>query len=199
MTDLITLLPAWLAPALILAASIVGLGVILERAWALWARIGGIAAGDEDLLSEMVRDGRVEEARAVCESRKHPAYALVAQLLTNQSRRAQTLIERETQKLAGRLNRGLPSLGIVSTVAPLLGLFGTVTGMIKSFHAFAQESAPGAGLMGGVDEALITTCMGLFVAIPALIGYNYFVTRANQIADETEALGLRIAEELERQ
>ena len=69
--------------------------------------------------------------------------------------------------------------------------------MIKSFHAFDANQVQNAQLVGGIDEALITTTPGLIVAIPALIAYNHLVNRVNLVAEETFLLGEQIVEELE--
>ena len=71
--------------------------------------------------------------------------------------------------------------------------------MIKSFHAFDADKVQNAQLVGGIDEALITTALGLIVAIPTLIAYNYFANRVNQISEETSLLSDQVAEEFMRQ
>lgn len=97
--------------------------------------------------------------------------------------------DRGQRRFREYLSKRLSLLGTISTVSPLIGLLGTVTGMIKSFHAF--EAGGGAGLerpllLGGIDEALITTCFGLIIAIPALIAYNAYAARVNGILDELD-------------
>ena len=94
--------------------------------------------------------------------------------------------ERARRTFASGLKRRLPALGTISTVAPLVGLLGTVTGMIKSFYAFEAQDAARPMLLGGIDEALITTCFGLIIAIPALIAYNTFAARVNALLDELD-------------
>jgi biopolymer transport protein ExbB/TolQ len=74
----------------------------------------------------------------------------------------------------------------IGTVSPMLGLFGTVTGMMKSFNALANASRSSNLLAQGIAEALITTALGLIVAIPAIIFYNYLVSKAETYAGEID-------------
>lgn len=81
------------------------------------------------------------------------------------------------------LEKGLSWLGLIATIAPLLGLTGTVTGMIKAFMVIAESAAVSpAMLAGGIWEALITTAAGLLIAIPVHIGHHYLEKQADEIA-----------------
>ena len=85
------------------------------------------------------------------------------------------------------------ALGTIAAVAPLLGLFGTVTGMIDVFRTIAQSGVgQAAELSGGISQALVTTAFGLLVAIPALVGYNYFTARVDAMVTELERESLRV-------
>ncbi|AEB12216.1 MotA/TolQ/ExbB proton channel family protein [Marinithermus hydrothermalis] len=86
-----------------------------------------------------------------------------------------------------RLSRGLAVLSVTAQVAPLLGLLGTVTGMIRAFNVLAVEGQTTAQLLaGGIGEALFTTAGGLIVAIPALMGYHYLAGRVEDLLTELE-------------
>jgi biopolymer transport protein ExbB len=86
-----------------------------------------------------------------------------------------------------RLSRGLGVLGVTAQVAPLLGLLGTVSGMIRAFNVLASQGQTTAKLLaGGIGEALFTTAAGLIVAIPALIAYHYLAGRVDDILSELE-------------
>ncbi len=92
------------------------------------------------------------------------------------------LLEEET-----RLSRGLGVLSVTAQVAPLLGLLGTVSGMIRAFNVLASQGQTTAKLLaGGIGEALFTTAAGLIVAIPALIAYHYLAGRVDEILSELE-------------
>lgn len=86
-------------------------------------------------------------------------------------------------KQVRKVERGLSWLGLIATIAPLLGLTGTVTGMIKAFMVIAQSSSVNPSMLaGGIWEALITTAAGLLVAIPIHIGHHYLEKQADEIA-----------------
>lgn len=200
MTEIVRQIPDWLIPTLILMISIIAVAIIVDRVRLLISRIKPIAIDEERTLLDLIREHRLDDAVVYCEKRQHPAFAVVLTLIES-SRRGLNLIstaESEAHRTTSYLKRYLQSLGTISTIAPLLGLLGTVTGMIKSFHAFDEDKVQNAQLVGGIDEALITTALGLIVAIPTLIAYNYFANRVNQIADETSLLSDQVAEELSR-
>lgn len=190
MTDFIRHAPDWLIPGIILTLSVVGLAIILERSYLLLLRI---KTGDGETDAQIL---------AALETPGHPA---LAGLLAPQTNPAHQVIEKmaaaaragrdlaattraEVHRMELRLRRFLQTLGTISTVAPLLGLLGTVTGMIKSFRSFAQNRVQDTQLMTGIDEALLTTALGLLVAIPAMIAYNYFANRVNTITEEMNLL-----------
>ena len=106
-------------------------------------------------------------------------------------------IEAAAQLEAARLRRGLPLLGCLVTLSPLLGLMGTVYGMIQSFRVFDVE-AGGAPLAitGGIGEALVATLSGLGVAVIALLGHSWFGARLDGIVTDMKQLGTLLTEEL---
>ena len=80
--------------------------------------------------------------------------------------------------VAHQLDRYLGALGTIASAAPFVGLFGTVVGIINAFKGISQEKSTGLGAVaGGISEALVTTALGLFVAIPAVWVFNYFSAR----------------------
>ena len=96
--------------------------------------------------------------------------------------------------MLGDLRRGARPLAVIGDIAPLLGLMGTVTGMIKAFDVVAKAGALGRTelLATGISEALLTTAFGLLVAVPSLVAYHWFRGRADAVAREMEdaCLGL---------
>lgn len=98
---------------------------------------------------------------------------------------------------AGLLVSNLRVLGAVANLAPMLGLLGTVMGMIKAFNVISQSGTGNPGLVaGGISEALITTAAGLVVGIPVLALYHYFRGRADKFVFEMEEISLKLLEEL---
>ncbi len=139
-----------------------------------------------------LREGKLEEAIKIADRYKksHLAKVVVAGLqefrahqLSNDipgedieaSRRA---LERAEAIVHAELKRGVSSLATIGSTGPFVGLFGTVVGIINAFKGIAQEKSTGLGAVaGGISEALVTTAIGLFVAIPAVMVYNYFSNR----------------------
>jgi biopolymer transport protein ExbB len=103
----------------------------------------------------------------------------------------------EASLIEKALGRWLWVLETIVTAAPLLGLLGTITGMIRAFRLFGNQGLvdPG-GVTGGVAEALIATALGLFIALVALFAFNYFSHRQAQIMDEMERLGTRLVDHI---
>jgi len=92
-----------------------------------------------------------------------------------------------------RLSRYLPALGTIAGVAPLMGLLGTVTGMIEVFDTISRAGAgQAAELSSGISQALITTATGLLVAIPSLIAHNIFSGKVDFLVADLESAALRV-------
>jgi len=103
----------------------------------------------------------------------------------------------EANLIERSLGRWLWILETTVTAAPLLGLLGTITGMIRAFKLFGAEGlVDPRGVTGGVAEALIATAVGLFIALVALFAYNYFSHRLAQVMDELEQVGTRLIDHL---
>jgi biopolymer transport protein ExbB len=99
----------------------------------------------------------------------------------------------EASLIEQALGRWLWVLETIVTAAPLLGLLGTISGMIRAFKLFGAEGlVDPRGVTGGVAEALIATAVGLFIALIALFAFNYFSHRQAQVMDELEQLGTRL-------
>ncbi|MEO6777818.1 MAG: MotA/TolQ/ExbB proton channel family protein [Gemmatimonadaceae bacterium] len=100
------------------------------------------------------------------------------------------VLDAETNSARDRLSRYVPSLGTIGSVSPLIGLLGTVMGVIEAFIGIASQGSGNIGAVApGVAEALIATAAALAVAIPAVFGYNLFANRLNRIDSELEGFG----------
>lgn len=161
--------------------SVVALAVFLERLLAL-ARLG---KGDKDLVDPLIRltgQRKGAEAMALCRSARSPLGRLLAELLSVQDCEAPTrqaairqAYARESRHLAARLQL----LATIGNIAPLLGLLGTITGMIKAFMVIQQTGGrvDAGALAGGIWEAMLTTAFGLAVALPVMMAHSYLVSR----------------------
>ena len=167
------------------ACSILTLGLAIERLWAL--RRGAIIP--DGLWSEVrqdLRDGQVDAVRAKVSSGETPLARVVhAGLIHWKEATADVKAGLEDAGLreADDLQKHLPALQGIASVAPLMGLLGTVVGMIRSFYVIAKESAMGnPGLFAEpIGQALVTTAAGLTVAIPALILFYFFRGRIREL------------------
>lgn len=170
--------------------SVLSLAVILERArfW-LRARAAGVGERVLELAAAGKWDDALERARA---SRSPQARVLAAGLEHREGVPAQAM-EAAARAESTRMRRALPVLDTIVTLSPLLGLMGTVTGMIAAFGVIATTgiNQPHA-ITGGVAEALIATAAGLGVAIVTLVPHNYFQARAERTLDEIESRGTEL-------
>ena len=106
-------------------------------------------------------------------------------------------LESTAQLEAAKLKKGLPLLGVLVTLAPILGLMGTVIGMIQSFSVFNLQAGAPMAITGGVGEALVATVCGLGVATLALLGHSYFGYRLDIMVTDMERWGSLLTEQLE--
>ncbi len=106
-------------------------------------------------------------------------------------------IEEAANQVVHSLERYISILGTIAAIAPLIGLLGTVVGMIKVFTAIMLEGTGNAGVLaGGISEALITTAAGLTVAIPALVCHRYFERRIDSLVIEMEDQAIKLVDAL---
>ena len=182
-------------------SSVLALAVVAERIWSLRSKkilIPEIVA----VLEQVNKFEDFSLARSVCQKFQGPFPHIVVACIDNRDLPADELrvtIEDEGRQQIRKLNRGLGILETVAGVAPLLGLLGTVLGMIKVF-AVIQELGVGQAkaLSGGISEALITTVVGLFIGIPALIAYNYFTSRSENLTLDLEKYTLMLLNKIIR-
>lgn len=176
----------------ILVASVVAVTVVLERlAFVLIAGAGRNRRQVHDIIS-CVERGEVDVARKLgANSRDFVARALV-NALGHRANFSAAMLASASFELR-RYSRGLTILDTIITLAPLLGLLGTVTGMIRSFGMLggAELGAP-AAITGGIAEALIATAFGLGVAITALLPFNYLNSREEKARLELQDAASKI-------
>jgi len=182
---------------LLLAVSVLALTVIFERAWSL-RRSEVIPLDDIQGMEVAVRNGDVNRALQVCRQRNTAMGRILTVALENSGvRRAvmKEILEEAGRQEVAKMERFIGVLGLIAAMAPLLGLLGTVVGMIEVFQ---QISLVGVGkadaLAGGISKALNTTAAGLTVAIPALIAHRFFEARVDQLVIEIEHYALRFVD-----
>jgi biopolymer transport protein ExbB/TolQ len=176
---------------ILVALSIASVTVVIER----WLYFRSIAERDTAMLKPLalkLADDDLEGAAALVKSGTAPGERMIAAMLEVASRgsnSAKAVMEGNRMAEKMRLERNLGFLGTVGSNAPFIGLFGTVLGIIRAFKDLSSNMAEASGaVMGGIAEALIATAVGLLVAIPAVIAFNYLKGRVKDIADDGNLL-----------
>jgi len=174
----------------LLACSVVALAVVAERL-GFWWRQGDQGAAERAL--ELAERGKLDEALEITRGARGVTARVIAAGLAEREVSPAAAMEAVAQAEMGRLRSYLPVLDTIITLSPLLGLLGTVTGMIAAFGILSSSgmNQPTA-ITGGVAEALIATAVGLAIAIATLVPYNYFTARAEQAMDAMERLASRL-------
>jgi biopolymer transport protein ExbB len=165
----------------LVVCSIVSLAVICERAWILWKVVRPGHALTASVLARVSR-ADLDEARMILKTAETPVAEVFRGALLRGADADYGLLEmdRKRQELLHGLRRHLWILATVGSLAPFIGLFGTVLGIVRSFHNMAITGQGGfAVVAAGISEALVATAAGLVVAIVALAAYNWFVTIIN--------------------
>lgn len=180
---------------LLVLLSIVGLAIILERAYYLFASRDDVAKLKADLLSRL-RANDVEGARKRMQtSRSVEAQVVLAGLEAADDGAHSAEQRMQGQQSLARMNmeRNLAFLGTVGNNAPFVGLAGTVIGIIRAFHELNESQGQvSAGLMAEVGEALVATLIGLLVALPAVAFFNFFSRVIKTRMMRADALGKEV-------
>ena len=189
----------------IVGSSVIALFIIIERCWAFRQ----LRLKDARVLHRVRKratEGSYTEALALMREESHPLALAITPVLTRLSgpqRNTRAALEKAIAHVAARevrqMERFLPTLFLISSVTPLLGLFGTVTGMIKAFQAIQHLGGKvnASVLAGGIWEAMLTTALGLGVAIPAMVAHNYLQGKVHVVVAEIKEESGVLLDELE--
>jgi biopolymer transport protein ExbB/TolQ len=162
--------------------SALSLAVICERLWTL--KKAARAQAEAVALMPPAEQGDGSAALERMAATGSPIGAVVQAGLRQNGRgreQAKDAMDRAAALQTERLQRNLGILATIGSTAPFIGLFGTVIGIIHAFQSIAEKGFGGPSVVArGIAEALVATALGLFVAIPAVIAYNYFVGRVNR-------------------
>ncbi|MCS6849595.1 MAG: MotA/TolQ/ExbB proton channel family protein [Gemmataceae bacterium] len=186
----------------LLACSVLGLAVILDRAAAL-LRVGMNFPKFVARLRPLIRAHRLAEARELLSRSPSPVARVAEAYLDSRHRPAalrEEVVSREGSMRLARLERRLSWLSMIASVSTLIGLLGTVTGLVAAFHQIeikAGQVQPG-DLASGIWEALLTTVFGLVVAIPCLAAYHLFDHRVGTVAQQMEWIAAYLDEWFEQ-
>lgn len=185
----------------ILAGSVLALALFLERLWSL-RREKVIPPDFRSRVRALVRAGKLSEAEVLCQENASSLAIIIGTGLKEAGKTRAEIKEAVTdvgRREVTHLERFVDFLGTIAAVEPLMGLLGTVTGLIRAFQRVEAQAAKGGGvnpgdLAGGIWEALITTAAGLVVAIPAYLGYRYLQARISTLIVEMEEDSLDVAD-----
>jgi biopolymer transport protein ExbB len=173
----------------LILASVIALAIIIERFFSL--RKNKVIIPDIISVVEQFSSFQdIDLAKNICAKYKGPLSSLVRIGLENtelERNEIKELIEDQGRQEVRTLEKGLTILETIAVIAPLMGLLGTVLGMIKVFSVIKEQGiGQAAALSGGISEALITTVTGLFIGIPVLIFFNFFTKRAENFVLDIE-------------
>jgi biopolymer transport protein ExbB len=177
----------------LMICSVVSVAVLIER----YFKISKAQTDVTDAVrraEDAVYDGLPDRALVILESVDTPVARVIVAGIRNRhlgERGSERAMEEQGTREVANLTHRLGSLDTIITIAPLLGLLGTVTGMISAFHVIAAKSgiSTPTAITGGVAEALIATATGLAIAIITLIGHNHLQDRIKSIVSDIEARG----------
>ena len=185
----------------IILCGIIAMGIVLERFWTLQQK----RVIPEDLTSKVwgwVKKNQLDQKQIQSLHQGSALGHILAAGLINRDRERSVMkdsIEDTGRHVVHELERYLETLGTIAAVSPLLGLLGTVIGMVEVFTTITSQGVGNpTALAGGIAQALITTAAGLTVAIPALIGYRYFRNRVDTLVVDMEKEAIKLVEALHR-
>jgi biopolymer transport protein ExbB len=177
-------------------ASVIALALIFERLWSLrQSQVAPVGMVDK-VLAEFKRDGLTPDVVAKTAAQGPLGRVLAAGLANVKSPRPvmKEAIEEVGRVVSHELERFLTTLGTIAAMAPLLGLFGTVVGMIEIFGSQSQAGSNPVELAHGISVALYNTALGLIVAIPSMIFYRYFRAKVDDLILEMEQQAVKLVE-----
>jgi biopolymer transport protein ExbB len=181
----------------LLLAAFIALTVIVER-FVILQRKFALPRQHLQQIFTLIREGNLTQASAACGEFDTPATAVLAagiEHFANPVVEMELTMKNCAEEWIHRLEKRIEILDTVITAAPLMGLLGTITGMMASFRVLSEKGVnePNA-ITGGVAEALIATATGLIIALVCLLAFNYFSTRIKSFIFEIESLAARLLE-----
>lgn len=177
----------WPVLTILLVTSIAMFAVIFER----WKTFSKINIDTETFMNSVRTATDTQKIIAWCEKSDQPLALITRNIYraTAGLEEKERLLSRTIQSLVHRFEKGLSVLGTIASVAPFVGLLGTVIGIIRAFRAVSSTSSGASAVALGIAEALVGTAAGLVVAIPSLLAYNYFVNRLRRMGQDWEIAG----------
>jgi biopolymer transport protein ExbB len=181
----------------IIACSVIAMAIVVERLW-IYRRRRVLPTNLVAQIWQLHQKNQLTAAHIQTVRKSSPLGRILAAGLMNRMHAREVMkeaIEEEGRQVVHELERYLNTLGTIANISPLLGLLGTVIGMIKVFAAITSSGVGNPSVLaGGISEALITTAAGLSVAIPALIFHRYLSGKVDRIVLSMEEQSLKMVE-----
>ncbi|MFL3023465.1 MAG: MotA/TolQ/ExbB proton channel family protein [Methylophilaceae bacterium] len=180
----------------LIATSVFGVAIILERFWSLRESYVIPQNLMED-VKKLVVSGSIKRDAVEALRANSPLGEIMAVAIENQNSSLEIIkdsIEEVGSQVSYKLERYLGALSTISTVAPLLGLFGTIIGMVELFSSFTSSGHDVAVFARGISIALYNTAGGIVVAVPAMIAFRYFRSKVDHLVNEMEQQALHLVE-----
>lgn len=180
----------------LIATSVFGVAIILERLWSL--RESYVIPNNllED-VKKLVVSGSIKKDSIEALRKNSPLGEIMSTAIENQNSSLEIIkdsIEETGSLVSYKLEKYLGALSTISTVAPLLGLFGTIIGMVELFSSFTSSGHDVAVFARGISIALYNTAGGIVVAVPAMIAFRYFRSKVDHLVNEMEQQALHLVE-----
>ena len=180
----------------LIATSVFGVAIILERFWSLRESYVIPQNLMED-VKKLVGSGSIKRDTVEALRANSPLGEIMAVAIENQNSSLEIIkdsIEEVGSQVSYKLERYLGALSTISTVAPLLGLFGTIIGMVELFSSFTSSGHDVAVFARGISIALYNTAGGIVVAVPAMIAFRFFRSKVDHLVNEMEQQALHLVE-----
>ncbi len=182
--------------------SLIGVAIIIERLIAGPRRSRIIPPKFRSDLEELAAERKFDEIAGLCRANNSPLAKVILAGLRVADRPREEIneaVERAGRIEAAKMQRFVGALGTIAAVSPLLGLLGTVSGMISTFDVIKLEGVGNAAaLSGGISEALLSTACGLTIAIPCLVFHRFFLSRCRELTLRMEQLAAEFVELLQK-
>jgi biopolymer transport protein ExbB/TolQ len=170
----------------LMALSIYSIALIWER----WSTYKKTFKGMNDLLRRIhihLKTGEMRQIAELSAKTKNPCTDIIHKVISHHGSplEKREMAEKAIEWHTSHLNKSLTTIATIASISPFIGLFGTVIGVIRAFRDLSMYAGAGPSVVAmGIAEALVNTAAGLFVAIPAIVAYNYFVHKSTDFSTE---------------
>lgn len=174
--------------------SIYSIALIWER-WNVYRRAFGGMGELARKTHSLLKTGELKQLAEFCSATRTPAGEILHKVLQHYGTPTEKreLAEKAVEWQVALLGKSLTTIATIGSVSPFIGLFGTVLGVMRAFKDLSVYAGAGPSVVAmGIAEALVNTAAGLFVAVPAIVAYNYFARRANEFSSEVTWLAEQI-------